>query len=307
MSGSGSATVAFGKEGPFNDDPANITEYYLPGRNATVEEIELQRALERLSDPDVVEAIESIAGRIEGALSANWAVSADIHEHVRDIVFNDGGTGFTHGQAATSAWFIGLDHLSGTVERVATGVTPTEYSLSYNDDQNTITASLTAIYADERKNASISPTDITGPTEGSTVPFHGFSLDVDGTAIKTLQSATLSITNIAQFITGPESTPIDAVIAQPETSLQFNGIVDGPDALDLAYGGGGQSVSEIQDSVGAVPGTATLSQAGGTVATYDLPRVEPDTYNWAELVGSEPTTEDVQAHVNGGLTVSTPA
>ena len=306
MSGSGSSTVAFGKESAFNDDPANITEYYLPGRNTTVEEVELQRALERLSDPDAVEAIESIAGRIEGALSASWAVSADIHEHVRDIVFNAGGTGFTHGQAATSAWFLGLDHVGGTVERVATGVTPTEYSLSYDGDSNTVTASLTALYAGETKNAAITPTNITGPTEASTVPFHGWSLDVDGTTISKLQSATLSISNIAQFITGPESRPVDAVIAQPETSLQFNAVVDGPDAIDRAYGGGGQSVSEVQDDVGAVPGTMTLSEAGGTVASYDLPRVEPDTYGWADLVGSEATTEDVTAHVNGGLTVGTP-
>lgn len=306
MSGSGSSTVAFGKEASFNDDPSAITEYYLPGRNLTVEEIELQRALERLSDPDTVEAIESIAGRIEGALSANWAVAGDIHADVRDIVFNDGGTGFTHGQAATSAWFIGLDHLSGTVERVATGVVPTEYSLSYSDEDNTITASLTAIYAGERKNATISPTNITGPAEGSTVPFHGFSLDVDGAAVSKLQSATLSVSNIAQFITGPESTPVDAVIAEPTTDLQFTGVIDGPDAIDLAYGGGGQSVTEVQDGVGAVPGTVTLSEAGGTVAAYDLPRVEPDTYSWADLVSANPTTEAVNAHVNGGLTVSTP-
>jgi len=305
MSGSGSSTVAFGKEALFNDDPSNISNYYLPGRNATVEDIELQRALERLSDPDVVEAIESIAGRLEGALQASWAVSADVHEHVRDIVFNDGGTAFTSGQAATSAWFIGLDHLSGTVERVATGVAPTEYSLSYSDEDNTITASLTAIYASESKNASITPTNIVGPATDSTVPFHGFSLDVDGATIRRLQSATLSISNIAQFITGPESKPIDAVIAEPETSLQFNAIIDGPDHIDLAYGGGGQSVGGVQDGVGAVPGNITLSESGGGVATYDCPRIEPDTYNWSDLVSSDPTTEDVDAHVNGGLTVTT--
>ncbi|WP_049986827.1 hypothetical protein [Halobellus rufus] len=308
MSGSGSTPVAFGKEAEFNGALVNDADpdYYLSGRNTTIEEIELPRALERLSDPDVVEAIESIAGRIEGAFQANWAVAADVHEHVRDIVFNDGGTGFTHGQAATSKWFIGVDHLSGTVERALGGVTPTDYSLSYNDDQNTITASLTAIYASESKSASITPANIIGPETDSTVPFHGFSLDVDGATVKTLQSATLSISNIAQFITGPESEALDAVIAEPTTDLQFNAIIDGPDHIELAYGGGGQSVDDIQDSVGAVPGTITLSQAGADVATYDLPRIEPDTYSWSDLVSSNPTTEDINAHVNGGLTVSAP-
>ena len=304
MTGSGSATVAFGKEQSFLGSLVG-PNYYLPGRNATVEEIEVQRALERLSDPDVVESVESIAGRFEGALAASWAVSADTHEHVRDIVFNDSGTGFTNGQAATSKWFIGVDHLSGTVERVAAGVTPTEYSLSYNDEENTITANLTAIYADEEKNATITPTDIVGPATDSTVPFHGFSLDVDGASIPTVQSATLSISNIAQFITGPDATPIDAVIAEPTTDLQFSAVIDGPDLIEISYGSGGQSVDAIQDSVGAVPGSVGPTQAGSTVATYDCPRIEPDTYGWADLVGSEPTTEEVNAHVNGGLTVST--
>jgi hypothetical protein len=304
MTGAGSATAAFVKEDSFQTEPADPT-YYLPGRNLTIEDIELQNLLERLRDPDAVEAIESIAGRIEGAFAANWAVSADTHEHVRDIVFNDAGTGFTSGAAATSAWYLGVDYLSGTAQRALSGVVPTEYSLSYDGDANTITASLTALYADETKATSITPTSITGPTNDSTVPFHGWSLDVDGATVQKLQSATLSVSNIARYITGPERTPLDAVIAAPESSLSFNAVFDGPDHIDLAYGGGGTSVSSTQDTVEAVPGTLTLSQGGSPVATYSLPQIKPDSYNWSDLVnGDNDLTEDVQAHVNGGLSIA---
>ena len=298
MTGAGSATVAFGKESSFQGSLSGAPDYYLPGRNITVEEIEASNALERLSLPDQAESVESIAGNFETGLSVSWAMSSDRVSDVQDIIFNSSGTSFTNGQAATSAWFLGLDHLSGTSERALDGVFPTEYTLEYSEDSNTLTESLTLVAADESENTSTTPSGINSAGAGTTVPFHGAQLDIDGTTITALSSFTLTISNIAQPITGASRHPLDAVIAGPETTLDFDATMkDGPQTLDYAYGSSGSSTT--QDSVGGVSGTITASVGGTTATTFDLSEVTPDTNSWSDLVAQANAGEPVSAHVNG--------
>jgi len=307
MTGAGSATVAFAKEqdlmGSLVDgDSDGNPEYYLPGRNITVDEIEARNALERLTLPDQTESVESIAGQFETGLSASWAMSADRVDDVHDIVFNGAGQ-FVGGDAAsTSAWFIGLNHLSGKAERALVGVWPTEYSIEYSQDSNTVTETLTMVAADESENTSFTPSNIQSAGEGQTVPFHGAQLDIDAATQTALQSFTLTISNIAQPITGATRHPLDAVVQQPETTLDFTAIMkDGPDQLDYVYGQSGDT--EPQDQVDGVPGTITLDVAGTTAATFNLSNVTLNTAAWEELISKENTVESATAHVNG-ITIS---
>ena len=194
------------------------------------------------------------------------------------------------------------DYLDGTAERELLGCTPVEYSVSYEQGGMT-TYSLSMLYADETESASITPTDVTQVSDGSSVPFHGTTLTIDGVDVTKLQSATLSISNIARFQRGGETTPVDAVIAAPETTLDMSAIFSGPEKrLDLAYGGGG--VSEPQDQLSSVSASLALTSKGGTsVATYSLPKLKPDSYSWADLIDAETDlTEPTTFHVNGGVT-----
>jgi len=305
MTGAASSTVVLAREASFlgslvdDGDP----DYYLPGRNPTLEEISIANALQRMDDPNAVEAVDSVAGNFEGALSATWTMSADTHADVRETIFNDAGGGFVAGAAASARWYTGVDHLNGTAERELLGVIPLEYSVTYQQETNTIRESLTAAFADENRSASITPSNITGPTDGNDVAFHGASLSVDGATVEKLQSATLSISNIARFHRGPSRTPEDAVIAQPRTTLQAEAIFGGTDTLERAYGGAG--ASDPQDRLSSVSGELAFSAGGQSVAAYTLPELKPESYDWTDLVaGDADLTDPVTYHVNGGVTVA---
>jgi len=298
MTGGGAATVAFVKEDSFQTEPGT-PDYFLPGVNPTIDEIEVANALERLRLPDQAESVESIAGRFEGAFSASWAMSADRVADVHDIVFNSGGTDFVNGAAATSSWYLGLDYLSGTAERNAIGFAPTEYSIEFSADENTVTESITGVHADEAFSTSITPTSIKEPGTGETIPFHGADLDIDAVGQTKLQSFSLTISNIARPQWGASRFPLDMVIDAPDATLDVEAIFSEQDQLELAYGGGGSSVSEPQTDVPGVSATITLSEGGSTARTVNLSQVTLDTYNWNQLVSNEDATESISTQVNG--------
>lgn len=309
MTGAGSSSVAFVPEQSFMTLPGSPT-YYLPGRNVQIEEVSLQRELARLRTPTNAEAVDSLAGNLEGALSATWAMSADTHSAVRDIVFNDGGSGFTSGLATSSRWYLGAEYINGTstsiAERELMGCIPLSYDITYDVGTNTVRESVTMGYADETTNTSFTPGSITGPTDGSEVPFHGIDIDLDGADIEEgMQSLTLSFEGpISRFQRGPDPVAENAVLATPETTLEMTPRFIGPSkSLERAYGSSGASTTE--DRLNNVTATVAFDAAGSTVATYNLPKVKPDSYNWQDLVsGDTDLTEPTTFHVNGGVSIS---
>lgn len=306
MTGAGSSTLAFVKEDSLGTLPGTPT-YYQPGRDVTVDELSIDNQLQRLREAGKVEAANSLAGRLDGTLSLSWAMDATLHQHVRDIVFNDGGTGFKSGEAATSRWYIGSKYFDGgttdTVERELIGCIPLEYSISYEAGTNTIRENLTLGFGEETANTSITPPSITTPTDGDETAFHGLDLSIDGVATTREQSATLSFSNISRFQNGASRSPEAAVLANPETSLDLTAIYGGRQYQDLAYGGSG--VSDPQDSLSNVSGQLTLSDAGATVATYSLPKLKPTNYDWSGVInGDEDLTDPVSWHVNGGVSIT---
>ncbi|WP_135807360.1 hypothetical protein [Halorussus marinus] len=307
MTGAGSASLAFAKEETFADtlvdsDTDGNPEYYKFGRNPTLTELELANTLQRMREGDKVESVDSVAQNLEGAVSVEATVSADVHADVHDLVFNDGGTGFTSGRAASGRIYAGVDYLTGTAERELIGCIPLEYSVSY-EQGGMVTYSLSMAYADENLATSITPSNITGPSDGGDVPFHGFTLTVDGATVAKLQSAELSISDIARYQWGADRNPVDAVIATPTTSLTVDAIFTGPDRTEIAYGAA--DATSPQDSLTSVSGSADLSAAGSSVTTYNLPKLKPDTHSWNDLItGDADASEDTEFHVNGGVTVA---
>ena len=308
MTGGGTASVAFAKESSFmgalvdDDDADSDPDYFAPGRNVQVQDVELSNALQRMREPDEVESVESIAQNLEGAFAVSAVVSADVHADVQDIIFNDAGAGFKKGLAATSRWFVGVDYYSGTAERELLGVTPLEYRVEYQQG-GMVRYTLTAAYADEKRATSITPANIVQATDGSSVPHHGVTLTVDAAAQTKLQSATLSISNIARFQWGSERKALDAVIAAPQSTLDAEAIFSGSSQLEIAYGAA--AATTPQDSLSSVTGSLELAASTGTVATFTLAKLKPDTYNWSDLVDAEnDMAESVNYHVNGGVTVA---
>jgi|GEM_PF-2491566 len=305
MTGAGSPTVAVVKEDGFRTLPGTPS-YFLPGRNITFDEISLGNALQRMRSPTNEEAVDSIATNLEGALSASWVVSQDTHTNVRDLVFNDGGTGFTSGLANTSRWYLGLNYSTGgavaTVERELEGVIPLDYSIQYTQG-GVIRASMTMGYAAEGNATSITPGTISGPTDGGDVPFHGANFSIDTSAQTKLQSATLSFSNLYRYHDGASRYPVDAVLAAPEVSLEATSTFSETDQLELAYGSSGATSTE--DSLTNVAGEVSFDVDGSTVATYTLPKMKCDTHNWNSLVDAESdAAEQTSWHANGGISVA---
>jgi hypothetical protein len=305
MTGGGSATAAFVKADGFLSIPGTPT-YYRPGRNITIDEVSLDNALQRLREEDKAEAVDSLATTLEGAYSASWIVSNDVHADVRDIVFNDGGSGFKAGRTALSRWYLGLDYLTSggtaTAERVLKGVIPLSYSLSYSQGGN-IRASLTAGYADEELNTSITPSSIVGPSDGGDIPFHGATFSVDANVQTRLQDATLSVDNISRFHRGNSRTAVDATLAAPETTLDLTAIIDEQDQIELAYGSAGATSTE--DTLDSVSGELSLDIGGTNVATFTLPELKASNYDWQSLASAdEDTAESTTWHINGGIEIA---
>ncbi len=304
----GAATLAFGKEQTFmgslvDSDSDSNPDYWKFGRNATVTDLELDRALENLTEGDQAEYVESIAGNLEGAFAVEAVISSDVHSDVEDLVFNDAGTGFTPGRAASGRVYTGIDYLDGTAERELKGCIPLDYSVSYSQGE-TVTYSLSMAYADEELDTAITPSSINGVSDGTSAAFHGVTLTIDGATVAKLQEAELSISNISRFQRGADHVAVDAVLARPETELSVDAIFSGPSRTELAYGSTGATTTSARMS--SVAGSLEIAVDGTPVSTYNLAKLKPNTHSWNDLItdGDTDTTDSTSFNATGGITVA---
>jgi hypothetical protein len=298
MTGAGSGSLAFAPEDSFDTLPGTPS-YYEFGRNTTVTELNLQNTLQRTRAVGQTESVESIAQRLEGAFAVEAVASADVHSNVHDIIFNDGGTGFTTGAAASARVYPGVDYLSGTAERELQACIPLEYSVTY-EEGGLVRYALTMAYADEGLNTSLTPSSVTTVSEGTSAPFHGVGLTIDSAAQgQYLQNTTLSITGISRFRRGAQRAPVDAVAGPCNATLETTAIITGTDELELAYGAA--DATAPQDEVGGVSASLDIATASGTnIATYNMSGVTPNTHAWGDLISADnDTTDEIGWQVNG--------
>jgi len=307
MTGAGSSTAVIGTESGFKSG-VDADGFYHFGRNPSVTTLDLQNQLQRLSEAGAIQSVESVKGNFEGAFTVEATVNGGTHSKIKEIVFNDGGTGFTTGLAQSGEVVVGSEYIdpgastTGEKLRSLRGVIPTDYELTY-EQGGMVTYTLTMLYATEED--ATAPSDVTTPTGGEDAAFHAVTLDIDGTTITDLQSATLSYSNLYRFQRGTPTEPIQAVLAKPEASLDVTAIFKGPDRqLDVAYGS--QGATTPADRLSSVTGEFDITVNGTAVSTHTLPQLKPDTYSWSDLINDGDTdhTEDVSYHVNGQVSVA---
>jgi len=220
MTGAGSASLAFGKERSFKGslidaDSNGNPDYWQFGRNETLTDLSLDNQLQRLNEAGAVESVESVKQNFEGAVSVEAAISADTYGDVEDLVYNNGGTSFTNGRPASARIFAGVDYLDGTAERELIGCIPVDFTPVSYEQGGMATFSISFLYADETLATSITPSSVTSVSSGTSAPFHAITLDIDGTTVSKLQSATLSFGSLYRFERGPGPPPVAPLSPQP--------------------------------------------------------------------------------------------
>ena len=312
MTGAGSLELLFSHESGFAQSPQDTDssgspDYYGFGRDPSIDEIGLNRQLERLREPLSVESAESIAKNAEGSFDVSAVVSSDTFKEVEKVVFNDGpGDGFAPGRPSSMRVYTDLDYLDGTVARELVGVIPVTFDISYTQGEM-VEFSMSCFYATENTDTSVdvTPSDITRVSDGTSVPFHGFDLSIDAGSVSKLQDATLSFEGISDPHYGADPIATDAEVQGVEPTLDVTAIITGRSKYELGLGSSGATT--VQDSVDSVPGTITITAPdGSTLSEYSLPQLTiQGTPSWEDAFNSdESTTENYTMNVDGGVSVS---
>lgn len=309
----GSRTIAYQHEpnGDYLGSPSG-SDYIIPGKNPTLDDLELSNALQRMRYPDDPQAYESVAMRFEGAIGVSWTLTEPwfLNSHFGDPPSAGGESSapytytwsYTDHLVQSSRWYVGLNHSSGAVERELRGVVFPQVELSISEGEE-VRVSATGFYGDETLNSSLSSGSLVGKSAAPMV-FHGGSISLPAsTEIVKPQSATLSLNSGARAQREFARKPIAAVIGAAETSLTLTDIVTGTDILETAYGG--SSSPSSGDVSGYADGTLEFTTAGSSSLTVDMTGVTPNTYNWSQVLNrEEDATENTECHVNGVTTTA---
>jgi hypothetical protein len=271
----GSATLQFGFEDTFMGSVTGAPDYYKFGRNPSVDSLSLDNQLTRMYEAGTIENVENVKGNFEGAFTVSAVANEETFDEVNQFVFNDGGSGFTTGRANSIQVLAGTEHLdplgTNTKIRELKGVIPTEFEVSY-EQGDMVRFTATCLYADEDDGATAG--SLTTPASGQDAAFHNVIVNIDGTQISKLQSASISFSNLYRLQYGNFPTPIQAVLAQPEVTVTTEAIYEGATFLEDAYGAA--AATTPQTRMDSEPGTFDIDISGTTVALYEFAGLKPD-------------------------------
>ena len=292
MTGAGSATVAYALEDDFGAGPGEGEDWIQPGKDVVVSDLSIEQALQRVRHPDDPTPSGSREGEWEGASAVEFTLTDD---NFHDLVFADGGTQLPSStmRPPSATVYFAVELPDGTTEeRIAVGSVVIDAQVEYQQGEN-VTVQLTLLHADEDDDVT-APASIEQPDVEDVFTFHGTSLTVDETAQALLQTATLSLSNLARMRRGQDRKPFDAVTSAIEPSLSTDAVFTEADQQTLAYGSTNGGI-EIIDAVG---GELAFENGQGETITYDLSGVQPTTYDWSDLVNPDTDlTEVVEYHV----------
>lgn len=302
------AQVTFQKGSAFDSVSAT---HYRPGRDIQIDELRLTNNQQRMREEDQPEPVESVEGNFEGRLSLSWTMSSDTHDDVRDIIFNDGGTGFTDGEPAYSRWFVGTDYLdtsfgSNTVELELRSCIPLSYTITYEQETNTVREQATFGFADLRKNTAFTASSITGPTAGSDAEFHGVSLTVNSSTVNRNQATTVEFPEpLARYHREEDRNPVAAVEAGPEPTLSSTVIYHTDDYLGLALSGDTAGSTQPQEQLGNTSGNIAFSAGGATINTYTFAGLSLEEWQGQDLANRDADfSGQALWHANDGISIS---
>lgn len=302
MTGGGAADLAWLHEpvGNYAGDPTD-TDYKVTGKDQQLEDLSIDNALQRLRNFSP-EAKETIATTFEGAISVTGVVTQDtawLLNHVFGTEPAQSGNGpytytwdITAGRVQSARFYAGLDYLDGFAERVLHGTVFPQIDFECAIGEG-VQYTATGFFGDETRNTDATPG--TAPSTTSDVfVFHGGDLAVDGSSLKKMQSATLSIQTGARPQRGWSRTPVDAVIGAVNHTLTPTKIVESVDLLDLTLG---DSTGPSDD---VAPADGSLEFSNGTeTLTFPLTRATPNTHSW-DSIGNpdEDVTESPELYVD---------
>lgn len=292
MTGAGSATVAYALEDEFGEGPGAEADWIQPGVDVSVTDLSVQQTLQRIRNPDDPRPLGSREGEWEGASTVEFTLT-DGNFH--DLVFADGGTALPAGvtRPPSATWYFAVELPDGTTEeRSAVGSVVVDASVDYQQGED-VSVTLTMLHADEPEDVA-DPSTIEQPSVDDVFTYHGSDLVVDSTAQALMQSASLSLSNLARMRRGQNRKPVDAVVGSIEPSLSTDAVFTEADQQTLAYG----STSGGIDIVGSVDATLSFENGQGETIEYDLSGVQPTSYSWADLVSPDTDlSEPIDYHV----------
>jgi len=292
VTGAGSATAAYTVENSYGDGPATDPKWTQPGLNVSLTDLSIEQALQRARHPDDPTPAGSREGEWEGAVGVGFDLTDD---NFHELVFADGGTALPNSfmSVPSATWYFGVDLPDGTTDaRTPVGAAVIDASVEYNRGEN-IRVELTMLFGDEPDDIA-APSTIQKPNVDDVFTYHGTGLTVDGTAQALLQSASLSLSNLASLRRGQDRKPYDAVTGAIEPSFSTDAVYTEKDQNTLAYG----STAGGVEIVGAVDGTLSFENGQGDTIEYALSGLQPNTYNWADLISADTNlTEPIDYHV----------
>jgi len=294
MTGAGTGTAAYAAEDSFRTLPGTPT-WIQPGFDMSIGSASLANALQRSRHQGDPRPAGSREGNLEGALSLSFSLTDDQYH---ELTFaNDAGTGLaTEGKLApTSTWYLEGRLPDGSEARILEGAGVESWTINYQQGED-VTVDLTIVYTAEYDPADAdAPTppiedDITKPTKSDKVMWHDVDFSLDSTTVEKLQSLSVEVGNMARPRRGQSRYIQDMVVGAYEPSLSFEAILAGTNRRETAYGSIGATTPE--DTITEQTATLTL----GSLGDYTLSKVQPNSYDWQQLIDSEDTTDPVNAH-----------
>jgi len=294
MTGAGAAEVVYAVEDSYDTLPGSPT-WKQPGMDHEVGSASLENALMRSRHPDSPLPQGSRAGNFEGAF--NLTFSQTTQQNFHELVFpKDSNTNLASGAdlAPTATWYLSSAVPGGTKqERFLAGAAVESVTWNYNQGQKN-TVDLTIIYGDEPEvggTHASAPSSFTQPAKDDIVMWNDTDFKIDGATISKLQSLSLTISGLAYFRRGQQREPVDAAIGAYEPTLSVQAILEDSTQIQLAYGS--STAVEPLDTIDET--NTTLEFSGASNLSVD--GVQPNNYDWADLVGEEDITEPVDYHV----------
>lgn len=294
MTGSGSARVAWSLEETYRE-LADVPTWTQPGLDVSVGSASLENQLQRARQPDDPRPAGSREGNLEGALNVSFSLTDDNYHELTFANDTTDGLATSAALAPSATWYLSAELPGNTEERILEGACVTSWSISYTQGEK-VTVDLTIVYAYEYDPADADAPDVPAdgainqPAKDDIIMFHGVDFDLNATNVSKLQSLSVDISNMARPRRGQSRLIQDMVVGAYEPSLSFEAVLDDTGRRELAYGSSGAtkpSVDTIDDQ------TATLTL--GSLGDYTLSGVQPNTYEWSQLVESEDTTDPVEA------------
>jgi len=255
----------------------------------------LENALQRARQPDDPRPAGSREGNLQGALNVSFSLT-DTNYH--ELVFANSSTDGLVDSAAlapSATWYLEGELPNGQEERFLEGASVESWSINYAQGEK-ITVDLTIVYGNELDPADGDAPDVPGdgdidqPAKDDIVMWHGFDLDFNTANVAKLQSASIDIGGMARPRRDQSRFIADMVVGAYEPTLSFEAILADTERRELAYGSSG-ATSPSADTIADQTATVTL----GSLGDLSLEGVQPNTYDWQQLVDSEDTTDPVEA------------